>query len=261
MPPEPGTAAVQDRPSLARRFGRKRRRNKLEVHESPRWLTFEMQAGKKAGDPLSDAEGKLGLWKLVNGDGRNYRWVFDLPAGLFVAGPEDAQDARAETVAACMSWAERAFRGDCPKGWRPPSDGQVKEWTANGDMTVRVGSYLSQCVESRSADRWALRSPILTRRTMGPSSPEEIWLKAALVDAQNTWRGTSIRWSREEDKVSAWAEADLTGAPEAAGGYLVRASLAALRWVVTWLARSVVLFEDGSSLQVFDAARPDGKSL
>jgi len=254
------SAALLERCRPASRPGRKKRRRKeLQVRQSPQWLTFESLAGKAPGDPLSASEDKLGLWKLVNGDGRGYRWVFDLPSSLFAHNRHDPEANPSEMLASCLAWANNTFRGKCPEGRRPLPQNQIREWIGKGGLTVQAGSFVRQGEMLRSSDRLCIRFPVLSRSSDGLSDSARLWLRATLLSAQNAWRMVRLRLSEEEGKISTWAKVDFTGVPEAAGGHVVKASLAALRWVVKWLASSVVLFEDGLQPQLFETVRPRGK--
>lgn len=220
------------------------RQNGLAVKPQRRWLVATARDGKDD-DPLCGQLGKPGLWKLV-ADGAKLRREFHLPTSVLSvpALPEEGDEDAPDPLEQCLAWASATALDDLPAGWECPSRDEVESWIPDGALTLRSGALVRQGTLVCGPDRLALRIPIVTEVPAGLSEARREWLRELLVDAQDRWQMVRLGIEGEPGHQSATAEVDLSGAPRVVLEALFGISLAALRWVVSWLITSAGLVAD-----------------
>jgi hypothetical protein len=216
------------------------------------WFTVRAAQRAAAADPFQGQLGQPGLWKWArDGDGGAMR-VFDVPP--LPEGDSDGEDGRAP-LTACLEWAVATSHGRAPEGWRPPPRAEVERWASAAALTVHAGPLVRQAALVHEAGRLALTCPVLPRVAEALPAARRAWLRELLLEAQDRWRMVRVGFGAPAAAVL--AEVDLSGCPPEVVESVFRAGLAALRWVVEWLARPADFLADAAqpsrAVEVFPA--------
>ncbi len=237
------------------RPGEEFRCNGVLLRDEGGWAVVRSAKPAADADPLEGQLGRPGLWKCVrDADGAGLLRVFDLPRLPDAPEETDGEGERAP-LAACLEWAAATSHGRLPEGWQPPPRAEVNAWAPPAALTVQAGALVRQASVVYAPDRLALTCPVLTRVPEALPEARRAWLRELLVEAQDRWRMVRVGFAGEAPAVL--AEVDLSGCPPEVVESVFRAGLAALRWVVEWLARPADFLADAAlpsrALEVFPA--------
>jgi hypothetical protein len=181
------------------------------------------------------------------------------PGSAFADGPF------ADGLRAAVSWALTTCKDEEPHipagiqtgqgasapgqaDWCPPSAQRLDALLPPGSLTVQTGGIVLQGSVHREAERLALKIPLCSSIPEPISSSRRHWFRELLLDGQNSWRMVRLCWDEKDDSGRSvpWVEVDLTGAPTQLLEPLIPAALAAIRWVVAWMAHSADFLADGT---------------
>jgi len=222
---------------------------KLQVRPAGAGWIFSAPWSPKQ-DPLDEA-GSPGLWRFDRVHGADCR-VFALPGWLLdevdADGP-DASDAFDSEVGvnpfeAALDWIMAADRGKLPDGWAPPDEAALAEGSAAGALTIQQGRVLRHVEVVRSADRFALRMPLVDSVPADLSAARQAWLRRVLLETQARW--LLVRTAITPD-AAAVAVIDLTGVPESMARPLFLAGLESLRRLAAHLVETVEFLVAGEA--------------
>jgi hypothetical protein len=221
------------------------------------WSALRSAHPDDAADPLVGQLGQPGLWKWArDGNGAGFVRVFDLPPLALGRDGADAED-EGSPLSACLEWALATAHGRLPDGWGPPPRAEVDGWAPPAALTVQAGPLVRQATVAHGPGRLALTCPLLTRVPEALPPARRAWLRELLLDGQDRWRMVRLGLSGEPHAPAVLAEVDLSGCPPEVAECLFGAGLAALRWVVEWLARPIDFLADAArpsrALEVFPA--------
>jgi hypothetical protein len=216
------------------------------------WLILERERTGVGADPLHELTGCPGLWKRVGAEGN--RQVFELPLHVLRAAGSEGWEETGEGVGqtavdAVDSFAETDLGGPgSAADWCPPSAQRLDALLPPGSLTVQTGGIVLQGSVHREAERLALKIPLCSSIPEPISSSRRHWFRELLLDGQNSWRMVRLCWDEKDDSGRSvpWVEVDLTGAPTQLLEPLIPAALAAIRWVVAWMAHSADFLADGT---------------
>jgi len=210
---------------------------------SGRWHEFEFWRHAQHLSVAAVQMGSPGLWKTVLRDS-GLRCVFEFPDWT-LSGPEEDEWNEPEGVATLdlvFAWAKEVVHGRVPPGWHPPVAAVAQSWLRDGALTVLSRGLLRQGQMILSADRWALRMP-LVEQVPGDLPPERrIALEDLLLEAQSRWAMARVGFHPQAGGTGIIAEVDLTGAPHREP--LLLAALEALRSVTAWVVEPAELLAD-----------------
>jgi hypothetical protein len=235
--------------------------NGVLLRDEGGWSVVRAARPAADADPLQGQLGQPGLWKWASeAGGAGTTRVFDLPPLAAGSGEADAEDERTR-LTACLDWAVATSHGHLPDGWQPPPRADVDAWAPPLALTVQAGALVRQASVVYGPGRLALTCPVLTRLPEALPPERRAWLRELLVEAQDRWRMVRLGFAGEPAAPAVLAEVDLSGCPAEVVENVFRAGLAALRWVVEWLARPADFLADAArpsrALEVFPA-RADG---
>ncbi len=232
------------------RPGEEFRCNGVLLRDEGGWSVVRSAKPAAAADSLDGQLGQPGLWKWVSGADGPLR-VFDLPP--LPADPDSDSEEEPAPLTACLDWAITTSHGGLPDGWQPPPRAEVDAWAPPLALTVPAGALVRQATVLHGPGRLAITCPVLTRVPEALPEARRAWLRELLVEAQDRWRMVRLGFAG----AAVLAEVDLSGCPPQVVESVFRAGLAALRWVVEWLARPADFLADAAlpsrALEVFPA--------
>jgi hypothetical protein len=199
------------------------------------WLVFTAPA-LQTSKSLPDL-GAVGLWKSFGHDGQAQRvfavredWIRD--DDLLLA------DEDRSLFDYLVEWALATAHGSLPVGWAAPERARIDACLDKGRLTLVHRSFTRQMQILDAPDRLALRLPLLLHLPATLPEARWHWLRALLLEAQNTHHLFRLGFAREGTQTSVIAEVDLTGVPLLLLELLISTSCDALRWVVARLIES-----------------------
>jgi hypothetical protein len=224
-----------------------RRHPPQDVRREQGWLIVEGPALTPE-DRSSGMLGHAGLWRPDS----SHR-LFEVPLWTIegAADPDEGSEREAALVRECVAWALATASGAPPAAWEAPDVDRVRGWMPEGASTVLVGGDAYECVVERTADRLALRTPLALDVCETLSPARRAWLELYLSEARR-WR--MVRLGEDRRARCLWAEVDLSGAPDAALSLLIPAALDALRWVVSWAAKTASVIASGTLVEALEEA-------
>lgn len=214
------------------------------------WPTLRVRRGVSKADLLAGCLGQPGPWKSVQDArlrGRVVR-VFELPPVVLDGRADDLEedDAAGTAFQASLRWGLATADGHVPAGWTAPARERVEAFLPPGALTVRKGSLVRQGELICTPERLAVRFPVVPRVAGDLPAGRRQWLEALAADAQSQWRLVRVGLEDAADSSVLTAEVDLTGVPESLMEKLVTTSLAALRWVLSWLVTAADFVADAT---------------
>ncbi len=232
------------------------RLNGVTLKNEDRWFQFAASGSTASGAAALGQLGQPGLWKWIN-VGARPGLAFEFPEAALNAEADgdgtDADEAPA-SLAAIIAWCLASKAGKLPDGWRSPAREQVAGWLPAGALTVQCGSVVRQGQLILTAERWALRFPILSELPADLPVARRAWLELVLADAQSRWRMVRVGITDGAEHPAVVAEADFSGAPHSEN--LFSAGLDGVRHVVAWAAETVELLADAKVASELLASPP-----
>lgn len=197
-----------------------------------------------------------GPWRLASSTAEHGRFhkVFEVPGSVIHAAQAvDADFGNHAPMRATLQWAIDTANGH-RNGWIAPQHGEVVQQLKKTSLTVQAGGIVRETLIDHGEHHLAFRCPVLTHLPDGLPQVRRDWLDASLHHAQNQWR--LVRFKVDEEQGAVIAEVDLTGVPHALIESFVPVAVDALRWSVSWLAKSAAVIVDASIESVLLAAAP-----
>jgi hypothetical protein len=221
----------------------------LRAAGSEGWEATDEDLGRTAVDAVDSVE-------ETDSAGTDSAFADGLRAAVSWALTTCKEEASESSSMAAISPSDQDPSAPGQADWHPPSVEKLDALLPPDSLTVQSGGVVLQGSVHRDAGRLALSIPLCSSIPGPISSAHRHWLRELLLDGQNTWRMVRLCWDERTESSSPpvqgvactvpWAEVDMTGAPALLLDALVPAALAAIRWVVVWMAHSADFLADGT---------------